>query len=154
MQGLLSERFVLVEFPGVLLAGFSFCLKQLQNLSQIAEDIAFSSLVAPSSRSCSPTLSQPDYTTADDFAFKCDILQKRNGSERSSPLSLNPKVLALDDRHQKEFIKLLGKRTTLDGGQATALCENLCRGMAFTQGPPGTGKVSSSSLTGNSDDIL
>lgn len=42
---------------------------------------------------------------------------------------------------KKEFIASLRTSTTLDDGQAKALCENLSCGMAFTQGPPGTGKT-------------
>ena len=39
------------------------------------------------------------------------------------------------------MLATIERETTLDEGQAQALCENLCRGLAFTQGPPGTGKT-------------
>ena len=42
---------------------------------------------------------------------------------------------------QKRWLQELRENTTLDEGQAVALCENLNRGLAFTQGPPGTGKT-------------
>lgn len=141
MQGLLSEKFILVEFPGVLPAGFFFCLKQLQELSKKEEGFAFSSLIAPSTASSSPVSSPPKYTTEDCFTFNCDVLQSTERQEKFSALSLKPNMVTADERHQKEFIEVLRQKTTLDGGQATALCENLCRGLAFTQGPPGTGKI-------------
>lgn len=141
MQGLLSEKFILVEFPGVLHAGFFFCLKQLQELSKKEEGFAFSSLIAPSTASSSPVSSPPKYTTEDCFAFNCNVLQSTEPLEKLSGLSLKPNMVTKDERHQKQFIEVLRQRTTLDGGQAAALCENLCRGLAFTQGPPGTGKI-------------
>lgn len=141
MQGLLSEKFILVEFPGVLPAGFSFCLKQLQELSKKEESFAFSSLIAPSTASSSPVSSPPKYTTEDCFTFNCNVLRSTERLEKFPGLSLKPNMVTKDERHQKEFVEALGQTTTLDGGQAAALCENLCRGLAFTQGPPGTGKT-------------
>ena len=141
MQGLLSEKFILVEFPGVLHAGFFFCLKQLQELSKKEEGFAFSSLIAPSTAGSSPVSSPPKYATEDGFAFNCNVLQSTERLEKVSGLTLKPNMVTKDERHQKQFIEVLRQRTTLDDGQATALCENLCRGLAFTQGPPGTGKI-------------
>ncbi len=140
MQGLLSEKFILVEFPKSLVAGFFFCLKQLQEMSGHEDGFAFSSLIAPSPTSSSPTSSPPKYATEDSFAFKCDVLQCRDHPETLSPLALKPGLMTTDE-NRKEFIKILREKTSLDDGQATALCENLCRGLAFTQGPPGTGKI-------------
>lgn len=140
-KGLLSEKFVLIEFPGVLLTGFSFCLKHLQDLSRNEEEIAFSSLIAPSTATMSPSNPPPRYTTATDFSYKCGILQQENKAEGLSALALDPNLVASNPKHQKGFIEILRQNTTLDDGQASALCENLCRGLAFTQGPPGTGKL-------------
>lgn len=141
MQGLLSEKFVLVEFPGVLLAGFVHCLKQLQELSKKEEGFAFSSLIAPSTASSSPVSSPPKYSTEGCFSFDCNVLQSAQRPEKFPKLSLKPNMVIKDKRYQKEFIEALRQKTTLDDGQASALCENLCRGLAFTQGPPGTGKI-------------
>lgn len=141
MQGLLSERFVLVEFPGALLAGFSFCLKKLQELSGNKTEIAFSSLIAPSAPSSNPTPTPPRYATAKDFTYNCDVLRRANELEKFPPLILKPESMRTNETYQKEFLSLLAQYTTLDNGQAVALCENLCRGLAFTQGPPGTGKL-------------
>lgn len=138
--GLLSETFVLVEFPGALLAGFFPILKQLQILSSGDDKIAFASAIAPALAGCSPTVNLPSYTTIDNFEYRLNVLQNTGQHDESKPLSLKPTVLADDPERQKAFVDTLGLRTTLDNGQATALCENLCRGLAFTQGPPGTGK--------------
>lgn len=142
MQGLLSDKFVLVEFSGVLPAGFIHCLKQLQELSKKEEGFAFSSLIAPSMASSSPVSSPPKYSTEDCFSFDCNVLQSTQRQEKFPGLSLRPNMVVKDKRYQKEFIEALRQTTTLDDGQALALCENLCRGLAFTQGPPGTGKIS------------
>lgn len=141
LQGLLSEKFILVEFPGVLFAGFYFCLKQLQELSKKEEGFAFSSLIAPSTASSSPVSSPPKYAKEDCFSFNCNVLQSPERLEKLLGLYLKPNMVAKNERHMKEFIEVLKQKTTLDGGQAAALCENLCRGLAFTQGPPGTGKI-------------
>ena len=152
-KGLLSERFVLIEFPGALLAGFAFCLRQLQDLSHSKEEIAFSSLIAPSTAITSLSNPPPRYTTAADFSFKCDVLQQETPPEEISALTLKPNLVASDENNQKDFIKVLRKNTTLDDGQASALCENLCRGLAFTQGPPGTGKLSACLILESSNSL-
>ncbi|MCJ1462198.1 hypothetical protein MMC07_000798 [Pseudocyphellaria aurata] len=141
MQGHLLERFVLVEFPGALLAGYSFCLKKLQELSGNKTEIAFSSLIAPSDSSSSPIPAQPRYTTAKNFTYNCDVLRSAEYHEKYSQMTLNPELMRTNETYHKEFLRLLAEQTTLDNGQAVALCENLCRGLAFTQGPPGTGKT-------------
>lgn len=139
-QGLLSEKFILVEFPGVLLVGFSFCLKQLQHLFAENDKIAFASMIAPSSSGSSPVPSIPSYATSDSFAFKCDVLQSYDASDRSSSFVFKPKLIASDENYQKDFVRNLGLRTRLDDGQAIALCDSLSRNLSFTMGPPGTGK--------------
>ena len=138
-QGLLSESFILVEFPGVLLAGFSFCLKQLQHLSSNIDKIAFASMIAPSHAGASPVPSLPKYANSDNFAFKCNILEKRDAVDKSS-FEFKPKLMATNETYRKDFVRNLGLRTTLDDGQAAALCDSLSRDLSFTMGPPGTGK--------------
>ncbi len=140
MQGLLSEKFILVEFPRSLVAGFFFCLKQLQEMSSHEDGFAFSSLIAPSTTSSNPTSPPAKYTTEDSFAFKCDVLQGRDHPETFSSLTLKPGLM-ITDGNRKEFIKILREETSLDDGQAAARCENLFRSLPFTQGPPGTGKT-------------
>ena len=141
MKGLLSETFVLVEFPGVLLAGFSPTLKQLQNLSREQDEIAFISSIAPRVAGHSPTVEPPKYATSDDFKFRLDVLVGKDQTTSTSGLSLGPNTFLSDKVQQETVVKTLGRSTTLDSGQSIALCESLCRGLAFTQGPPGTGKT-------------
>lgn len=138
-QGLLQEQFVLVDIPNALYAGFFWTLKNLQSQSQSDQQIAFLPSIGPSTAGTSPELSVPDYTKAPDFQYKLDVLRKDEFSGRSA-LTLRPQDFLSNDQLQSQFIETLCQETTLDHGQAYALCENLCRGLAFTQGPPGTGK--------------
>ena len=139
MRGLLSETFVLVELPGVLLAGFSPVLQQLQNLSDDNEDIAFISAIAPPVAGSNPSVILPAYAAVDDFTFQLDVLHGRDQTKATSGLGLKPSTVAYDREQREALIEALSLNTSLDSGQSTALCENLCRGLAFTQGPPGTG---------------
>ena len=82
---------------------------------------------------------------ADDFAFQLNSLCKNGNAATKDSLTLRPKELISDHKAKIIAIDNLCRETTLDRGQATALCENLCRGFAFTQGPPGTGKTYTSS---------
>ncbi len=58
------------------------------------------------------------------------------------PLHLPPFKPGEQSHVQERWLQELRDKTTLDEGQAIALCENLNRDLAFTQGPPGTGKTS------------
>jgi len=139
--GLKRASFVLVEFPKALYAGFSWTLRQLQGQYASDEEIAFLSSIAPSTAGTSPTVSPPLYTSNDGFSFQVDTLRKRGTISDRTSLALKPCDLLADTEFQIRYIDSLCNETTLDRGQATAMCENLCRGLAFTQGPPGTGKT-------------
>lgn len=140
-KGTRQERFGLVELPNVLYVGFYWTLKDLQNKSASDKDLAFITSIAPSTAGSSPEVSTPEYATADDFAFQLGSLRKKGDAAYTSSLTLKPKELVSDNEAKLIAIDKLCQETTLDRGQATALCENLCRGFAFTQGPPGTGKT-------------
>ncbi len=140
-QGLLQERFILVELPNTLYAGFYWTLKQLQNQSQNEERLAFLSLISPWVPGQSPQVSPPKYASADGFAYQLDVLRQKGSSESSDILTLKPNDLLADKQVRDTCIETLCSETTLDRGQAIALCDTLCRGLAFTQGPPGTGKT-------------
>ena len=140
-QGLLQERFILVELPSTLYAGFYWTLKQLQNQSQNEERLAFLPLISPWVPGQSPEVSPPEYASVDGFAYQLDVLRQKRSPERSDSLTLRPNDLLADKQVRDECIKTLCSETTLDRGQATALCDTLGRGLAFTQGPPGTGKT-------------
>lgn len=139
-QGQFHEKFALVEIPSALYAGFFWTLKSLQNQSKGDEEIAFLSTIAPSVVGTSPEVSLPKYTSAEGFEFQLDGLRKGNASEGQSPLRLRPGDLISNNNSKDSFVRTLCQETTLDHGQAEALCENLCRELAFTLGPPGSGK--------------
>ena len=124
----------------MLLAGFSPILKQLQHLSSENDEVAFISSIAPPIAGSSPKVEIPAYAASDDFAFQLGVLRGKDPQNNPSGLSLKPSAVLSDRDKQDAIIKTVGLKTTLDGGQSTALCENLCRGLAFTQGPPGTGE--------------
>ena len=136
-----QERFVIVELPSVLYVGFYWTLKDLQNKSASKKDLAFIASIAPSTTGSSPEVSMPEYATTDDFAFQLNSLRKKGDAAVAKSLTLRPTEVMSDNQSKKNSIDDLCRETTLDRGQATALCENLCRGFAFTQGPPGTGKT-------------
>ena len=140
-QGLLQERFILVELPNTLYAGFYWTLKQLQNQSRNQESLAFLSLIAPWVPGESPEVSPPEYASVDGFTYQLDVLRQKDCPRRSDSLILKPKDVLADKQVRDTCIETLCSETTLDRGQATALCDTLCRGLAFTQGPPGTGKT-------------
>ena len=140
-QGLLQESFVLVEIPNVLYAGFYWTLKQLQNQSKGDDNLAFSNTLAPPTPGVSPTVSPPQYATSQDYLFQLDSLRKPGAATSGAPLTLRTSDFLSDEGFRLGFIDKLCLETTLDRGQASALCESLCRGFAFTQGPPGTGKT-------------
>ena len=140
-KGVKQERFGLVELPKVLYIGFYWTLKELQNKSASDKPLAFITSIAPSTAGSSPEVSIPEYADVDEFAFQLNSLRKKDDAAYTSSLTLRPRELVSDNQAKITAIDDLCQETTLDRGQATALCENLCRGFAFTQGPPGTGKT-------------
>ena len=140
-QGILNECFVLVELPKVLYAGFCWTLEQLQRQSVSTQELAFVSTVAPLRATNSPKVSPPDYALLEGFSFELDVLRKDHGIKDIPSLTLNPAEFLSDHRIALEIVDKVFEQTTLDRGQAKALCESLCRSLAFTQGPPGTGKT-------------
>ena len=140
-QGLLQERFVLVEIPNALYAGFYWTLSQLQKQSESKEPIAFLSSIAPSIAGTSPQVSAPKYTALDGFTFQLNSLRSTRHIDGIHPMTLKPSEILSNEELRDHSVDALCQDTTLDRGQATAMCENLCRGFAFTQGPPGTGKT-------------
>lgn len=133
-KGAISEEFILVAFPGMILAGFYFVLQQMQNLASKNDDIAFLEFITPTSEKPYPALSPPKYATSEGFSFKCDVLKNIATNSTSTILSLDPSMACNDVQIEKAFIQSLDSMTTLDKEQAMALYESLCRGLAFTQG--------------------
>ncbi|KAL8673878.1 MAG: hypothetical protein Q9168_001698 [Polycauliona sp. 1 TL-2023] len=142
LKGLFQkEKFVIVEFPKVLVAGFYWILKHLQFLSGTNAEIAFSNLIASSDASRVEQMTAPMYEDCGTTSFDLGILQDATTMDGPSSLHIDLGYLMLESAKQEAIIEKVCSTTTLDHGQATALCENLSRGLAFTQGPPGTGKT-------------
>lgn len=133
---------MLLEFPKTLLPGFSWCLKRLQELYS-RYDIPFGHHIAPtSSMPSSSPLQPPAYTTRSGFVYDLTLLRDSGKkSVTSPPLHLPAFRPGEQNQVQEVWMQELRNKTTLDEGQAIALCENLNRDLAFTQGPPGTGKT-------------
>ena len=138
-SGLLQETFVLVEFPKVLLAGFQWCLKRLQELSKASRDFAFVSHLAGDHKDVNTLNGPPEYAVNDGFAFDLDPLSSKAHAGPRNTLRFGPSPYATE-AEEEAILQKLREETTLDDGQAVALCRSLSRRMAFTQGPPGTGK--------------
>jgi hypothetical protein len=129
-QGALKGRFVLVEFPKTLLAGFEWCLSALQKLQKY--DVSFLEYFAPKNNKV-PALKVPEYVN--DPGFQFDL---RRISKGSTPIRCSVNDVLAD---RDGFLTTLREQTTLDEGQAEALTHCLTSNWAFTQGPPGTGKT-------------
>lgn len=131
-QEVLHGRFLLVEFPRVLLAGFSWCLQNLQQLQQ--EDVSFKDYVSPSQLTTVPALKTPEYTKDHGFQFDLGSISK----DSNTPLRFSLGDIVSD---RNRFLSTLERQTTLDEGQAKSFTHSLTSNLAFTQGPPGTGKT-------------
>ncbi|KAL9044740.1 MAG: hypothetical protein Q9214_002142, partial [Letrouitia sp. 1 TL-2023] len=149
LQGLSSpESFVLVEFPKLLYAGFSWALKHLQNLKKKNTDIAFSEFVAPSHPSSFREIPPPQYTQLRTFSFDLSVIQNEKPPRGSYTAKFNPQRTAQTPESIKILVETVKSTTTLDDGQAIALCDCLLRyrilravrSFSFVKGPPGTGK--------------
>lgn len=140
------EDFALVEFPSALYAGFQWHLKRLQELQ--GSDVAFSGTIAPRPASKSklpsdyamnltrrtpvPSILPPAYTSHDHYEVDLKPIIERD---------VRLPIQAFEKDSRDGTLQLLKDCSTLDDGQAVALCDTLTREIAFTQGPPGTGKT-------------
>ena len=135
-----TAQFVLVEFPKVLYEGFYHTLKRLQEME--SEDVAFSHYLAPRMRiaqiqaSIANTLAgirqqysilPPAYAQLPNHNFNMSCLSTAGTQTSSVGHDLS--------------LQYLNQHTSLDDGQARALCDALQREMSYTSGPPGTGKT-------------
>ncbi|KAL8716335.1 MAG: hypothetical protein Q9220_000240 [cf. Caloplaca sp. 1 TL-2023] len=136
-----EERYTLVEFPGVLVAGFYWILKHLQILSRTGASIPFSHLISPSPALPNQYVGPPAYSNLHGTAFSFDVLQDCQQPRECPALECKPQFTELLPADQEVLVRDVCSATTLDQGQAKALCENLSQELTFTQGPPGTGKT-------------
>lgn len=129
-----------MEFPNTLLAGLQWCLERLRRLSGTSKDFAFASQLAGDLDNINSLNPPPEYALENGYAFNLRSLRSNASDELESPLKFNP--LTYTETNNKEaMLQEIRAQTTMDDGQAAALCESLSRRLAFTQGPPGTGKT-------------
>lgn len=125
----------LVEYPKLLYAGFANVLHRLQEMSD--HSYAFGQYISPGQENYHTDrmlpVDIPSYSRRPDFAFD---LQPLTG--RSESLF---RLQDLSGDRLDHSLHHLAHYTTLDAGQARALCSSLSRELAFTQGPPGCGKT-------------
>lgn len=132
---------MLVDFPSVLLPGFSWCLERLKSISRHGYDLPFSDLIASENFGIPGAHGPPQYEPAEENAYNLDSIRKPSDALPAESLTLQPNKCYENERVLPSVLRTIERETTLDEGQAQALGENLCRGLAFTQGPPGTGKT-------------
>ena len=140
-QKVLSERYVLVDFPKVLLPGFSWCLERLKSVMQQGCDMPFSELIAPIEHNMQKVNSSLQHNLALERIYNLDLIRKKTDSPQGDRLTLDTNTCFQAGRVLPSILLTIERETTLDQGQAEALCDTLCRRLAFTQGPPGTGKT-------------
>lgn len=120
----------LVEFPGILLAGFEPTLQALQRMKK-SNDLPFPDLLAPGNPETHSGMlvpPPPTYALRPGFSFNLSCLL----NDPNMRLSLTP--------GQPFDIRQLQEYSTLDNAQAVALVNSLQRNIGLIQGPPGTGK--------------
>ncbi|KAL8792460.1 MAG: hypothetical protein Q9195_004916 [Heterodermia aff. obscurata] len=137
----LCERYVLVDFPKVLLPGFSWCLERLKSITQQGCDMPFPELIAPMEHEMQEIDCSPQYGFTSERIFNLDPIRKKTGSPQGERLTLDTSTCFQEGQVLPSILQTIERETTLDQGQAQALCDTLCRRLAFTQGPPGTGKT-------------
>ena len=140
-RGVFSERFVLVDFPKVLLPGFAWCLERLKAMAEPNYNMPFSELIAPEVYGNHPISKPPQYSTNGETTYRLDPIRRPSDIGYAHNLTLDTSTCFLDGKVLSPILGAVEQETTLDGGQAEALCESLSRELAFTQGPPGTGKT-------------
>ena len=110
-------------------------------MSQDTYDLPFSELIAPDTSGLVGTNGPPQYEWKEGNTYNLDTIRKESTCTPTEQLTLNPDTCYQNEGILSSMVDTIKRETTLDEGQAQALCENLCRGLAFTQGPPGTGKT-------------
>ena len=124
-----------------MLPGFSWCLERLKSISQDDYDLPFAELIASDTSGVIGTNGPPQYGWNEGNTYNLDAIRKESTCTSTQQLTLNPDTCYKNERILASVLDTIKHETTLDEGQAQALCENLCHGLAFTQGPPGTGKT-------------
>ena len=122
-----TEKFVLIEFPKLLYAGFYWTLEHLQHLYNNDVDLAFSDLVAPSDPTSSLGIPPPKYSDSEDFAFDLSVIQDPDRPMQTPTVTINPLKASSDPQHRCALVEAVKTSTTLDDGQAKCLIDCLSR---------------------------
>ncbi|GFG25720.1 NFX1-type zinc finger-containing protein 1 [Aspergillus udagawae] len=123
----LNKRdFSVVEFPGILLAGFEPTLRALKKIKEDRE-LPFIKILVPNGDVGPVDIPPPLYALRPGFRFNLRCL-------------MNNKADLFIQANKPVDIECLQRNSTLDRAQATALVHSLQHRIGLIQGPPGTGK--------------
>ncbi|KAF4260255.1 hypothetical protein CNMCM8057_002356 [Aspergillus fumigatus] len=127
LNKVLSKRdFSIVEFPGILLAGFEPTLRALKKIKENRE-LPFLEILVASGNVGPVDVPPPLYALRPGFRFNLRCLMNNNADlyvQADKPVD----------------IEYLQRNSTLDWAQARALVNSLQHRIGLIQGPPGTGK--------------
>ncbi|RHZ53052.1 hypothetical protein CDV55_103786 [Aspergillus turcosus] len=127
LNKVLSKRdFSVVEFPGILLAGFEPTLRALKQTKENRE-LPFLDILVPNGDAGPGDIPPPLYALRPGFRFNLRCLMN-NGADLY--IKANEPV----------DIECLQRNSALDRAQARALVHSLQHRIGLIQGPPGTGK--------------
>ncbi|MCJ1307438.1 hypothetical protein MMC25_001084 [Agyrium rufum] len=140
-KGILEGKFALIDFADFLLTGFAPHLQCLKSLASWPT-IAFDDTIAPECHESVVVkpIEPPSYAAKNFFKFDLSGLRTSEASKTDTKLEIDAAAISRSGEVAPAILSTIKSETTLDDGQAQALVEMLCRGIAFTQGPPGTGK--------------
>ncbi|KAF7173984.1 hypothetical protein CNMCM5623_006251 [Aspergillus felis] len=118
--------FSVVEFPGILLAGFEPTLQALKKIKENRE-LPFLEILVPNGDLGPVDIPPPLYALRPGFRFNLRCL-------------MNNKTDLFIQANKPVDIECLQRNSALDRAQATALVNSLQHRIGLIQGPPGTGK--------------
>ncbi|GIJ82623.1 hypothetical protein Asppvi_001132 [Aspergillus pseudoviridinutans] len=118
--------FSVVEFPGILLAGFEPTLRALKKIKENRE-LPFLEILVPNGDVGQVDIPPPLYALRPGFRFNLRCL-------------MNNKTDLFIQANKPVDTECLQRNSALDRAQATALVNSLQHRIGLIQGPPGTGK--------------
>ncbi|KAF4199893.1 hypothetical protein CNMCM8927_004443 [Aspergillus lentulus] len=127
LNKVLSKRdFSIIEFPGILLAGFEPTLRALKKIKENRE-LPFLEILVPNGDVGPVDVPPPLYALRPGFRFNLRCL-------------MNNKADLYIQANKPVDIEYLQRNSALDRAQARALVNSLQHRIGLIQGPPGTGK--------------
>ncbi|KAF4244417.1 hypothetical protein CNMCM6805_008669 [Aspergillus fumigatiaffinis] len=125
-KALNKRDFSVIEFPGILLAGFEPTLRALKKIKENRE-LPFLEILVPNGDVGPVDVPPPLYALRPGFRFNLRCL-------------MNNKADLYIQADKPVDIEYLQRNSTLDRAQARALVNSLQHRIGLIQGPPGTGK--------------